>query len=184
MFNLLEQGETMEKELNGKRVRLEKGDVTDLAVDAFVYYATENLLLGSGYGTAIASRGGPVVQTECNALAPIGTGEAVITTAGEMKAGRIIHAVGPRFHEEDEEGKLRATMGSVLRVAEENGIETLALPAMGSGFYGVPVDLCADVMVDCIKSHLTNGGTALKEVIICVPDTRELGPFNKKLEAI
>lgn len=172
-----------EKNINGKSVRLMKGDVTDLDVDAFVFYAAENLVLGSGYGTAISVRGGPSVQEECKKLAPVAVGEAVVTGAGQMKASFIIHAVGPRFQEKEEEAKLRKALVSALKRAEEKGIKRLAIPPMGTGFYGIPVDVCAKVMFQTLKEHL-NGKSQLEEVIICARDTREVKPFSSQLEAL
>ena len=87
--------------VKNSRLRLIKGDITDLEIDAFVYYAQHDLALGSGFGTAISQRGGTKVQEELNSLAPLKTTEVVITDAGEMKANHIIHAVGPRFQEEN-----------------------------------------------------------------------------------
>ena len=172
-----------EKKINGKTIRLIKGDLTDLDVDAFTFYATEDLALGSGYGTAITIRGGPKIQEELQTLAPVSMGDAVVSAAGELKADYIIHAVGPKFQEEDEEGKLRKAMTSSLKKAEEKGIKRLAFPPMGSGFYGIPVDLCARVMLETIKEHLS-GSTPLDEIIICTPDTREMNPFASKLETL
>jgi O-acetyl-ADP-ribose deacetylase len=172
-----------EKKINGKTIRLVKGDVTDIDVDAFTYYATEDLILGSGYGTAISIRGGPKIQEELQTLGPVQVGEAVVSHAGEMKASYIIHAVGPKFQEKDEEAKLRKTMVSALKKAEEKGIKRLAFPPMGSGFYGIPADLCARVMLETIRDHLA-GASQLDEVIICTPDTREVKPFTSKLEAL
>jgi O-acetyl-ADP-ribose deacetylase (regulator of RNase III) len=175
-------GEDMtEKNVNGKTIRLMKGDVTDLEVDAFAFYASEDLALGSGYGTAVAVRGGPKIQEELNGSGPLPVGEAVVTGAGEMKARYIIHAVGPKFREADEEPKLRKTMLSALRCAEEKGAKRIAFPAMGTGFYGVPVDLCARVMLSTIRERL-NGPTTIEEVIVCVRDTREIGPFSTQLK--
>jgi len=73
------------------------GDITDLEIDSFVFYAQNNLALGSGFGTAISVRGGPSIQEELNALAPVDTTGVVISSAGNMKAQHIIHAVGPKF---------------------------------------------------------------------------------------
>jgi O-acetyl-ADP-ribose deacetylase (regulator of RNase III) len=171
-----------EKKINGKLVSLLKGDVTDLQVDAFVFYAVENLALGSGYGTAIAVRGGPAIQDECRSLAPLRVGEAVVTGAGEMKAAYIIHAVGPKFQEDDEESKLRRTMVAALRRAEEKGVKRLAFPPMGTGFYQIPVEMCARVMIETIREHLS-GPTGLDEVVICLRDTWEAAPFRARLEA-
>jgi len=170
--------------INDRKVSLIRGDVTDQEVDAFVYYAESSLALGSGFGTAISMRGGPSIQEELNTLGPINTGEAVITKAGEMKANHIIHAVGPKFQEEEEETKLRNTMLAALKRAEENKIETLAFPTMGTGFYGIPLDLCAKVMLETIKAHLNNGQSSLKKVMICYQDSRELPPFEAEFKKV
>jgi O-acetyl-ADP-ribose deacetylase (regulator of RNase III) len=115
---------------------------------------------------------------------PSRSGDAVISGAGEMKAKHIIHAVGPRFQEEDEEAKLRKTMLSALRCAEEKGLATLAFPPMGTGFYGIPLDLSARVMFETIKDRLTNGQSSIKEVCICLMDSREFPPFEGQMEKI
>ena len=161
-------------------LRVEKGDITDQEIDAFVYYAQEDLKLGSGFGTAISSRGGPTIQKELDEVAPAGPCAAVLSNAGTMKADKIIHAVGPKFQEDDIEGKLRKTMENTLRCAEENGIARLAFPPMGAGFYGIPLDTCAGVMLDAIRQHISNG-TGLKEIVIYVADKREFDPFRALL---
>jgi len=172
-----------EKKINNSVIRLEKGDVTDIEIDAFVYYALEGLDLGSGYGTAISVRGGPTIKKELESLGPIKLTEAVVSEAGEMKANHIIHAVGPKFQEKDTEEKLRATMKSVLKAADEKGIEKVAFPPMGSGFYGVPPDVCAKVMVSTIREHLEND-TKIKEVVIVPMHTRDFIPLKARIEAL
>ncbi|MHC4470081.1 MAG: macro domain-containing protein, partial [Planctomycetota bacterium] len=104
-------------------LELVRGDVTLLEVDAFVFYATHDLKLGSGFGGAIAVRGGPSIQEELDELGPLETCEAVVSAAGELKAKHIIHAVGPRFEEPGVEDKLRRTMRNVLALADEKGVE-------------------------------------------------------------
>jgi O-acetyl-ADP-ribose deacetylase (regulator of RNase III) len=164
-------------------LRVAKGDVTDQEIDAFVYYATEDLKLGSGFGTAISSRGGPTIQKELDEVAPLEPCAAVISNAGTMKADKIIHAVGPRFQEEGIEDKLRKTMESALRCADENGVKRVAFPPMGTGFYGVPLDTSASIMMDAIKQHLS-GESGLKEIIIYVADKREFDPFKARLSEL
>jgi O-acetyl-ADP-ribose deacetylase (regulator of RNase III) len=164
-------------------VRLIRGDITLLDVDAFVFYAQPNLALGSGFGGAISVRGGPSIQKELNELGPVGTGQAVVTGGGKLKAPHIVHAVGPRFNEEDTEGKLRATVLNSLRAAEQKGVRSIALPAMGAGFYGVPLELCSRVMVEAIKSYL-EGETGIQEVVLCVIDQREFAPFESQLASM
>jgi O-acetyl-ADP-ribose deacetylase (regulator of RNase III) len=166
----------------GQRViRLRKGDIADLEIDAFVYYARPDLLLGAGFGGAISVRGGPEIQKELKQFGAISSTEAVITSAGNMKAKWIIHAVGPRFQEEDTEGKLRATMLNALKRAEEKHIKRVAFPAMGAGFYGVPLDLCAKVILSTVKKYLESS-TSLEEVVFCLNDLREYKPFQERLK--
>lgn len=170
-------------EIQGKTVRLIRDDITELDVDAFVFYAQLDLTLGSGYGTAISVRGGATIQKELDELEPVGIGQAVITGAGKLKAEFIVHAVGPRFQEEDTEGKLRTTVLNSLKVANEKGVQRIALPAMGAGFYGVPLDTCARVMLQAIKSYL-EGETGIQEVVVCVGDQRELAPFESQFASL
>lgn len=164
-------------------VRLVKGDITLVETDAFVFYAQHDLALGSGFGGAISVRGGPSVQKELDELGPLETGQVVVTGAGKLTASFIVHAVGPRFNEDDMEGKLRTTVTNSLKAAEEKGVKRLAMPAMGAGFYGVPLDMCARVMVETIKSYL-EGETGIEEVIICVIDRRQFAPFEAQLASL
>ena len=170
-------------QINQCGVRLTKGDLTDLDVDAFVFYAQNDLALGSGSGTAISVRGGPPVQRELEGLEPVATGEAVATAGGGLKAGMIIHAVGPKFREDDIEGKLRTTMRNALELAEEKGVRRIAFPAMGAGYYGIAPDVCARVMLDAIQTHL-QGESRLEELIICVLDTRQYEAFRAQLATL
>ncbi len=164
-------------------LRLVKADITELEVDAFVFYAQPDLALGSGFGTAISVRGGPTIQTELEALGPLATGEAVVSSAGRLKAQYIVHAVGPRFQEEDTESKLRTTVLNALKRADEKGLERIAFPAMGAGFYGIPSDVCARVMLDVFKTHLS-GETPIRELTVCVLDTLQYQAFEAELAAL
>ncbi len=170
-----------ERNVHGRMIRLSTGDLINLSLDAIVYYASPDLLLGSGFGGAIAARGGPKIQEELKKLAPLGTTEAVVTSGGNLKSKFIIHAVGPRFEEEDLEGKLKATMENVLRRAAEKNVRSLGFPAMGAGFYGVPLPVCARIMLATIKTFLEQE-TSLQEITICLRDGREYGPFQKQMK--
>jgi O-acetyl-ADP-ribose deacetylase (regulator of RNase III) len=165
-----------------ERIGLVTADITTLQVDAFVYYARPDLGLGSGFGTAISVRGGPSVQQELKSLGPVAVGEAVVTAAGGLKAHHIIHAVGPRFQEDRTEEKLRATVRRVLQLATEKGFAHIALPAMGVGFYGVPLGLSAAVMVSEIRTYLAGAATP-ERVTISVIDSREYKALAAQLAA-
>ncbi len=169
-----------ELQINNSILRLFKGDITDIEVEAFVYYARNDLKLGSGFGTAIAMRGGLAVQEELDKIGEQDTTAAVISNAGEMKAKHIIHAVGPKFQEENTESKLKKTITNSLNIAEENSIKQIAFPPMGAGFYGVPLDDSARITIDTIAEYLS-GKTNIKEIIVCPLDNHEFKPFQKKL---
>ncbi len=171
----------VERRIGDKVVRIVRDDITDMEVDAFVFDITEDVKLGSGHGSAIQQRGGVKIQEALDEIGRCPVGEAVITTGGLLKAKHIIHANGPKFCEEDEEGKLRRATQATLALADQNGVTTLAFPPMGTGLYQVPVDLCARVMVDTVTAHLA-GSTGLKEVLFAIPDTRERGAFEAKLQ--
>jgi O-acetyl-ADP-ribose deacetylase (regulator of RNase III) len=158
-------------------IRLIKADITDFDIDAFVFYAQPNLALGSGFGNAIAVRGGTAVSNALQGLGPLATGEALVTTGGSLKARYIIHAVGPRFQEEDTESKLRVTVLNALKQAEEKGVTRVAFPAMGAGYYGIPANLCARVMLEAFQTHLT-GQTGIEEIVVCVLDTPQYQAFE------
>ena len=170
-----------ERRIRDKVIRLIRGDITDLEVEAFVYDLREDCKLDSGYGGAIAQRGGKVVQDALDKIGSLPTGNAVITTAGEMKATYIIHTNGPKFNEPDTETKLTQAMESVLRVANENGIKQLAMTPIGTGLYQVPMDLCVKVMVDTVAKHL-EGKTSLKEVTFVGMDPREYEPLQARIQ--
>ncbi len=168
--------------LHGRLLRLIKDDLTALDVEAFVFYARPNLELGSGFGSAITRRGGPAIKKELDAIGSIAVTEAVVTTGGNLKAAHIVHAAGPAFQEPDIEAKLRATIVHALRAAEARGISQLALPAMGAGFYGVPLPVCVRIMVETLTKYLA-AEPALREVIICANDGREYRAFEVALAA-
>lgn len=164
-------------------IRLVRDDITELDVDAFVYYARPDLALGSGFGGAISARGGSGVQkalADLAELGPLPTGSAVITGAGKLKAQHIIHAVGPRFREPDTEEKLRRTVVACLETADAAGVRSLAFPAMGCGYYGIPPAVSARVMTETLWDRLDRV-TGLADVVICVFDTPQYQAFESAL---
>lgn len=171
------------KKINQCTLQLQIGDVTDMEVEAFVYYAQSDLKLGAGFGNAISMRGGPSIQQALDEIGHLETGEAVVTEAGNMKAQYIIHAVGPKFTEQETETKLKMTIVNALKEAEKKGIKQVAFPPMGTGFYCIPLPVCANIMIDTIKDYLTNNA-GINEIIISPLDNRENAPFQAKLEEL
>ncbi len=158
--------------VNQTTLKIVKDDLTAMDVEAFVFYANKELELGSGYGNAIATRGGPDIKEELEKLKPAEPQSAVVTGAGRLKAKHIIHAVGPVFREENTEEKLEKTIVNTIKAAREKGINQLAFPIMGAGFYGINYDTAIKIMFDTIKRQL-NENTTLKEIIFCGNDNRE-----------
>ncbi len=147
-----------------------------------VFYAREDLQLGAGFGGAIRSRGGQTIQQELDRIGHLAVGEAVVTSAGTLRARHLIHACGPKFHEANLPAKLRKCMDSALQAAADLGSKRVAFPPMGAGFYGVPLATSASVMVDALREFLRRD-SSLEEAIICVCDRREFEAFRPKLEA-
>jgi O-acetyl-ADP-ribose deacetylase len=146
-------------------VEVVQADVTKLEVDAITNAANTQLKHGGGVAAAIARAGAPQVQRESNQKAPIGLGEAVETTAGDMPARYVIHAAtmelgGPTSAEIIE----RATR-STLAKAEELGCRSLALVAFGTGVGGFPLEDAARLMVGAVREH---GPRPLERVLFAV----------------
>ncbi len=171
------------KKINRTTINLLKGDLTDLDVDAIAFYANSDLQLGAGFGNAITMRGGQEIQKELSGIGRLGSCEAVVTGAGNLKAGYIVHANGPKFQEVELEAKLKKTMINALQQADRKKIKRIAFPPMGAGFYGVPLPVCARVMMEAFNEYLS-GKSGVEEVVICVMNTREYKPFEVELNSL
>ena len=172
-----------EVDVGGKKLKLAKGDITDLEVDAIVNAANERLKLGGGVAGAILRKGGREIQEECDRIGYCPVGGAVVTGAGRLKARYVIHAVGPRYGEGDEDNKLRSATLNSLKRAEEKGLKSIAFPAISTGIFGFPKDRCADIMLKTIIEYL-KGNTGLREVIMCLYDDKTYRIFEEKLKKL
>lgn len=171
-----------ELKLNEKTIRLTVGFITEIGdMDGMVYYARPDLALGSGFGTAISTQGGPKVQEELKKAGGANVTDVVVTGGGNLQARYILHAVGPRFQEEESEEKLRVTMINALRKAEEHRMQRIVFPAMGAGFYGIPLEVCARITLEAVRTFLREAQT-LREVVFCLRDSRESRVFQACLE--
>ena len=173
----------MELKVNDRKIKLVKGDITDLEVDAIVNAANSSLRMGGGVAGAILRKGGWQIQEECNRIGHCPVGSAVITSGGKLKAKHVIHAVGPRYGEGNEDEKLRNATLNSLRLADENDLATVAFPAISTGIFGFPKERCAEIMLSETVKYL-QGETNLKEVIFCLYDERTFNIFARTLEKI
>ncbi len=157
------------------------GDITEMDTDAVVNAANAQLVLGGGVAGAIRKKGGPEIQAECNRIGGTFVGGAVITTGGSLKAKHVIHAVGPRMGEGDEDRKLtNATLNS-LKVADENHLKSISFPAISTGIFGFPIERCAEIMLKTTIEYL-DGRTGLEKVVFCLFGRDSYEVFEKQLE--
>jgi len=164
-------------------IELVKGDITDLEVDAIVNAANSRLKMGGGVAGAILKKGGWSIQEECDKIGYCPVGGAVITGAGKLKAKYVIHVVGPRMGEGDEDRKLESATLSALNLAEEHEVESIAFPAISTGIFGFPKDRCAKIMLRAVVDYLKKG-SKIKRVIFCLYDDETYRIFFEELERI
>jgi O-acetyl-ADP-ribose deacetylase (regulator of RNase III) len=138
------------------RISVTRGDITRLAVDAIVNAANTSLLGGGGVDGAIHRAAGPELLAECKTLAGCRPGEAKITRGYRLPARHVIHTVGPVWSDGNrgEPETLANCYGNSLRVAVENGVRTIAFPAISCGAYRYPIADAAKIAVETTRSFL------------------------------
>ncbi len=154
------------------------GDITALDVDAVANAANDALWMGAGVAGAIKRAGGAEIEREAVAKGPIPVGEAVATGAGRLRARWVIHGAVMGQDLRTDAEKIRATTRSCLRVADELGARTLALPAFGTGVGGFPLDECAQIMVDVVSAYEAE---SLDEVVFAVRGDEARAAFERAL---
>jgi O-acetyl-ADP-ribose deacetylase (regulator of RNase III) len=143
-------------------------DITQLQVDAIANAANTQLKHGGGVAGAIARAGGPSIQAESSQRAPIGLGEAVETTGGDMPCKWVIHAATMHLGGPTSAKIIRDATASTLRKADELGARSVALVAFGTGVGGFPVEEAARIEIDEVVRHLEAGGSAIERVVFAV----------------
>ena len=156
-------------------------DVTALDVDAIANAANTDLVHGGGVARAISLAGGPEVQRESKERAPIGLGEAVETTAGEMPSRWVIHAATMELGGPTSADVIRAATASALALADELGARSLALVAFGTGVGGFPLDQAAEIEVEEVRRHLDAGSSGLERIVFCVRGDEAREAFERAL---
>ena len=138
------------------RMRVERGDITKLRVDAIVNAANETLLPGGGVCGAIHRAAGPQLWEECRRIGQCDPGEAVITGGYKLPARHVIHTVGPIWEggDRDEPATLARCYANSLRLAAGNGLQSIAFPAISTGIYGFPHESAARIAVEAVRGHL------------------------------
>ncbi len=142
-------------------------DITALEVDAIANAANTRLLHGGGVAGAISRAGGAVVQDESHARAPIGLGDAVETSGGEMPCRWVIHAATMELGGPTSADIIRRATASTLALADQLGARSLALVAFGTGVGGFPLDQAAAIEVEEVRRHIDRG-TGLERIVFAV----------------
>lgn len=170
-----------------KRVQLIKGDITSLDVDVIVNAANHSLLGGSGVDGAIHRVGGPQILEECMAIRKrqggCPTGEAVITTGGDLKAKFVIHTVGPVWSgndREEEERLLGNCYRNSLSLAVSNQVKSIAFPNISTGAYRFPKRRAAEIAVHEVNEFLAKD-ESLQQVIFCCFDDENVDLYKELL---
>ena len=171
----------MKKTVNKSIIELIEGDITEMNTDAIVNAANAALQLGAGVAGAIRRKGGPKIQEECDKIGGTFVGGAVITTGANLKARHVIHAVGPRMGEGNEDAKLRNATLNSFKVAEQNKLKSIAFPAISAGIFGFPLDRCAQIMLSTTIEYL-KGETNIKHVVFCLFGKESFETFLDELK--
>jgi O-acetyl-ADP-ribose deacetylase len=156
-------------------------DITKLEVDAIANAANTQLKHGGGVAGAISRAGGPSIQAESTEKAPIGLGEAVETTGGELPCRWVIHAATMELGGPTSAQIIRDATASTLRKADELGARSLALVAFGTGVGGFPVEEAAQIEIDEVSRYLGAGGSAIERVVFAVRGEAARQAFERAL---
>ena len=183
-----EEESVMKKRFSKTVVELMEGDITELEVDAIVNAANSRLKHGGGVAGAIVRKGGRTIQEESDVWlkawgGEISVGSAAITSGGNLPARYVIHAVGPRMGEGDEDEKLRQATVSSLRMADKHHLKSMAFPAISTGIFGYPMDRCARIMLSTVVAYVREK-TGLERVVFCLFGKEALAIFEKTFAAL
>ena len=175
--------------MNQARLSIIQGDITRQNTDAIVNAANSSLMGGGGVDGAIHRAGGPAILEECEQIVArqgrLPTGQAVITTAGNMKAKHVIHTVGPiwRGGSQGEAESLASAYRESLKLAADNNLSSISFPSISTGAYGYPIDEASQIAIKTVASFLS-GTTSIKEVVFVLFDSRTLDAYASALQEI
>lgn len=160
-------------------IKIVKGDISELKVDAIVNAANNRLVMGGGVAGVIKRKGGKAIEDEAVKKGPIKIGQAVYTCAGNLPVKYVIHAATMGMDFKTDEVKIRDATRNSLKIAGELKLTSVAFPALGCGIGGFPLLASAKIMSQEVFRHLKEDGSQLKEIIFCLYDKEAFDIFNK-----
>ncbi len=178
-----------EKIINKARLSIIKGDITRQTTDAIVNAANRGLMGGGGVDGAIHRAGGPAILEACKQIVArqgsLPTGQAVITTAGNIKSKHVIHTVGPiwRGGNQEEPELLASAYRESLKLASENKLTSISFPSISTGAYGYPVDEASRIALKTVASFLSET-SSIREVVFVLFDSRTFDVYASALREI
>lgn len=171
--------------IENKTLRLAEGDITKSNVDVIVNAANSQLKHQGGLAKHIVENGGYIIQKESNRIGFVPVSNAVMTSSGRLSCKAVIHAVGPRWGEGDEENKLKNAVRNSLELASQKGFENISMPAISAGIYRFPKDKCAKILVSESKRFFhENPKSSLDTIEFCIYDNETLSHFKKQFELL
>ncbi len=167
-------------------LELVEGDITKQKVDAIVNAANTRLLGGGGVDGAIHQAGGPAILEECKKIGGCPTGEAVITTGGNLPAKHVIHTVGPVWHDGSsrEPELLRNAYKNSLLQAEKNNLTSISFPSISTGAYRFPIEKASHIALSTIIEHLLKGKTNIKTARFLLFGSTAFIAYKKTLQQL
>lgn len=164
------------------RIKIIQGDITEMAVDAIVNAANNTLLGGGGVDGAIHRAGGPIILEQCKKIGGCPTGEARITTAGNMPSKYVIHTVGPVYKggNRNEDKLLYNAYYNSMKLAREYGLKTIAFPAISTGVYGYPKDEACSIAIKAVMDFIDRVG-GIEEVYFVLFSKNDYDLYENKL---
>ncbi len=164
------------------QLRMIRGDITTVDAEAIVNSANNDLVMGGGVSGAIRRVAGPAPQEECHVIGTIPLGTAVVTSGGQLKAQWIIHAaVNPLGLWADGKSVRNATRAALKR-ADEKKVKRLAFPAIGTGTGALPVERCADILIEEVMKYCGDDQTSLEEVMFVLYDEKPFAMFEERFK--
>jgi O-acetyl-ADP-ribose deacetylase (regulator of RNase III) len=175
----------MQKEVNNIIIECIQGDITNqVGINAVVNAANAQIAPGGGVAGAIHRKAGPKLYEECKKLAPIKTGEAVITKGYNLPNPYVIHTLGPVYRrEKDPASKLALCYKNCLKIAEENKLNSIAFCAISTGIFGYPLEEAAKVSIKAVLEEIKNF-KSLKRIRFVLYDKKTLDIFENTLEKL